>query len=65
MIVRQNNLTYGWDLLPHPPYSADITPSNFHLFMFVQNSLSGMEFNSLDAIKRRLDEFFLKKSRIL
>jgi hypothetical protein len=28
-----------WEVLPHPPYSPDLTPSNYHLFGFVKNQM--------------------------
>jgi histone-lysine N-methyltransferase SETMAR len=24
--------SWGWKILPHPPYSPDLTPSDFHIF---------------------------------
>jgi transposase len=24
--------SWGWEILPHPPYSSDLAPSDFHLF---------------------------------
>ncbi|KYN38915.1 Prominin-like protein [Trachymyrmex septentrionalis] len=30
--TRQKLLALGWDVLPHPPYSPDIAPSDYHLF---------------------------------
>jgi hypothetical protein len=26
----------GWEVLPHPPYSPDLAPSDYHLFGFVK-----------------------------
>ncbi|GFR60210.1 histone-lysine N-methyltransferase SETMAR [Elysia marginata] len=39
-ITHSANLTqqwlqrYGWEILPHPAHSPDLTPSEFHLFAF-------------------------------
>ncbi|KOC61203.1 Histone-lysine N-methyltransferase SETMAR [Habropoda laboriosa] len=44
-------LELGWDVVPHPPYSPDLAPSDFHLFRSLQNSLNGKDFNSLVEIK--------------
>ena len=30
--VKQTLKTLGWDVLPHPPYSPDVAPSDYHLF---------------------------------
>jgi hypothetical protein len=30
-----------WEVLPHPPYSPDLAPSNYHLFGFVKNQMQG------------------------
>ena len=50
-----------WEILPHPPYSPDISPSDFHLFRFMQSALSGERFNSYEGIKKWLDEWIASK----
>lgn len=53
---------FSWDILPHPPYSPDIAPSDYHLFRALQHSLTGQRFNNEDEVKRHLDAFFASKS---
>ncbi|KZC13194.1 Histone-lysine N-methyltransferase SETMAR, partial [Dufourea novaeangliae] len=59
--TRQKLLELGWDVLPHPPYSPDPAPSDFHLFRSLQNSLNGKNFNSLVEIKNHIEKFFAEK----
>jgi len=63
LITRQKLLELGWDLLPHPPYSPDLVPSDFHLFRSLQNSLRGKTFDSDEAVNRHLVQFFADKDR--
>jgi hypothetical protein len=28
-----------WEILPHPPYSSDLAPSDYHLFRSLSNNL--------------------------
>ena len=49
---------FGWDLLSHPPYSTDLSPSDFHLFRSMQHFLEGKTFVSCDDIKNILQNFF-------
>jgi len=63
LITRQKLLELGWDLLPHPPYSPDLAPSDFHLFRSLQNSLRGKTFDSDEAVNRHLVQFFADKDR--
>jgi len=62
LTTRQKLLQFGWDVLP-PPYSLDIALSYFHLFRFLQNSLNGKNFTSLEDCKKHLKEFFAYKTR--
>ncbi|KAL1139104.1 hypothetical protein AAG570_009164 [Ranatra chinensis] len=39
--TRQKLQERGWEVLPNPPYSPDLAPSDFHLFRSLQNSLNG------------------------
>ncbi|PNF25373.1 hypothetical protein B7P43_G10916 [Cryptotermes secundus] len=32
---------FSWELYNHPPYSPDLTPSDFHLFLHLKKFLSG------------------------
>jgi len=47
LTTRQKLLQFGWDVLPHPPFSSDIASSDFYLFRSLQNSLIGKNFTSL------------------
>ncbi|EGI59650.1 Mariner Mos1 transposase, partial [Acromyrmex echinatior] len=50
-----------WEILPHPPYSPDIAPSDLHLFRSMQSALSEERFNSYEGIKKWLDEWIASK----
>ena len=39
-----------WDVLPHPPYSLDLAPSDFHLFGPLKEFLGGKKFQSTDEV---------------
>ena len=51
----------GWEVLPHPPYSSDLAPSDYHLFWSMQNALTGIWFTSEQGIKNWLDSFVAAK----
>ena len=60
--TRQKLLELGWDVLPHPPYSPDLAPSDYFLFRSLQNSLNDKNFNN-DDIKSYLIQFFANKNQ--
>src|SRR6476619_7374733 len=41
----------GWTILPHPPYSPDLAPSDFHIFGPLKDYLRGQQFVDDDAVK--------------
>ena len=48
--------------MPHQPYSPDFAPSDYHLFCSLQNYLNGKSFNTNEAIKNELIQFFASKN---
>lgn len=54
--------TLKWDVLPHPPYSPDIAPSDFHLFRSMAHDLSQQSFKNYEDIKIWLDDWISSKS---
>ena len=44
----------SWEVLVHPPYSPDLTPSDFYLSSSLQNSFNGKNFKTLEDCKRHL-----------
>ena len=60
--VSQNKIRgLGWDLLPHPPYSPDMAPSDYHLFRSLQHFLAEKSFDDVNAVKDALSEYFASK----
>ena len=57
-ITQKKILELGWSVLPHPPYSPDIAPSDFHLFLSLQNNLGGMRFKNDNEVESELIKFF-------
>lgn len=53
--------TLKWDVLPHPPYSPDIAPSDFHLFRSMAHGLADQQFNSYEDIEKWLDLWITSK----
>jgi len=47
----------GWTVLPHPPYSPDLAPSDFHLFGPMKDRLNGQHFPSNDAIVQAVKQW--------
>ena len=54
---------FGWEKMPHPPYSPDIAPSDYHLFRSLQNHLVGKKLHSREAVKNEVASFFNSKPR--
>ena len=44
--------------MPHPQYSPDLAPSDYHLFCSFQNHLNKKTFDSNEAVKNELIQFF-------
>jgi histone-lysine N-methyltransferase SETMAR len=41
----------NFELLPHPPYFSDLTPSDYHLFGSLKKVLQGHRFGSDEEVK--------------
>jgi [histone H3]-lysine36 N-dimethyltransferase SETMAR len=61
-MTRAKILGLGWKLVPHPPYSPDIAPSDYHLFRSMQHQLDEHDFHDYDALKSWMAEFFASHS---
>jgi histone-lysine N-methyltransferase SETMAR len=52
---------FAWEVLPHPPYSPDMAPSDFHLFTSFKGWLKGKRYADMDEVRAGVQEFFDSK----
>ncbi|EZA49217.1 Histone-lysine N-methyltransferase SETMAR [Ooceraea biroi] len=50
-------------MLPYPPYSPDLAPSDYHLFRSLRNALNGKTFTADEDMKSLLELFFAEKDK--
>ena len=48
-VVTEKLLVHGWEVLPHPPYSPDMSPPDFDLFPKLKKSMR-VRFSSLEEL---------------
>ena len=53
--------TLKWEVLPHPPYSPDIAPSDYHLFRSMTHGLADQHFRSYEEVKNWVDSWIVSK----
>jgi histone-lysine N-methyltransferase SETMAR len=47
-----------WEILPHPPYSPDLAPLDYHLFCSLSSNLRAVFFNNDAELENWFDDFF-------
>ena len=52
LVTRKKLLGLGWEVMPYPPYSPDLAPSDYHLFRSLKNHLNRKTFDSNHEKKR-------------
>ena len=67
-VVKETLEAFSWDVLPHPSYSPDIAPSDYHLFRSMVHGLAEQHFTSNKEAKNWVnsqiaskDEGFFKR----
>ncbi|KAG5311344.1 MOS1T transposase, partial [Pseudoatta argentina] len=53
--------TLKWEVLPHPPYSPDMAPSDFHLLRSMAHGLADRRFHSYEEAQKWIDSWIASK----
>lgn len=49
---------YRWEILPHPPYSPDLAPSDFFLFPKLKENIKGVHWESISSVESAVLNWF-------
>lgn len=60
-VVKDTLLQLEWEVLPHPAYSPDIAPSDYHLFRSMQHGLVGTRFRNAEEVRKWIDDWIAAK----
>ena len=53
---------HGFEILPHPPYSPDLSPCDFHLFPQIKRQLKGRRFKDVNELKQAFENAIDEKT---
>jgi hypothetical protein len=54
--------TLKFEVLSHPPYSTDLTPSDFHFFPHFRRDLKGIHFTLDDKVKQAVTSWIKQRT---
>ncbi|GFY14859.1 mariner Mos1 transposase [Trichonephila clavipes] len=60
-VVKTYFETLKWEVLPHPLYSPDLAPSDYHLFRSMAHGLADQHFLSYEEVKTWIDSCITPK----
>ncbi|GFW15326.1 mariner Mos1 transposase [Trichonephila clavipes] len=60
-VVKTYLETLKCEVLPHPPYSPDVAPLDYHLFRSMAHSLADQHFRSYEEAKNWIDSWIASK----
>lgn len=60
-VTQEKIMALNMEVLPHPPYSPDLAPSDYHLFRSLQHFLEGKQFINCEEVKTDIECFFASK----
>ena len=63
LVTCKKLLELGWEVMPDTQYNPDLAQSDYHLFRTLQNHLNGKIFDSNEAVKNKLIQFFASKNQ--
>lgn len=53
---------FGWEQLDHPPYSPDLAPSDYHMFLHLKKHLAGVRHDDDDEVKTAVFEWLSRQA---
>lgn len=62
-ITVQKLVQLGYEILPHPPYSPDLSPTDFHLFRNLDAYLRNRCFNDRESVISAFEGFLSSKNQ--
>ena len=60
-VVKTYLETLKWEVLPHPPYTPDTAPSDYHLFRFMAHGLADQHSRSFEEAKNYIESWIGSK----
>jgi hypothetical protein len=54
--------TFGWEQFNYPPYSPDVAPNDFHVFLHLKTSLGVRRFHSVSEVKEAINTWFTSQA---
>jgi histone-lysine N-methyltransferase SETMAR len=57
-VASQKLSDLKFQVLPHPPYSPDLAPSDYHLFPKLKTFLAGQKFQSNEDVMKCVNDYF-------
>ena len=57
-VVTKKLSGYGWEVLPHAPYSPDMSPPDLDLFPKLKEPMHKRHFSSLEELSTDVPELF-------